>query len=399
MGRLQPFGLPFGEQLGLLWEEVKEGTFIWRDPSPSEKAEAKQRRRILFEQSAVPWVLNDLGNLLGFYDDVQDVVSFTRWNKKLFSPKGMAKCMKRQSLRGTKGAAAAWACFCMAGARAGKRRYSGAAKAFQWRLGVPLALGLRLFPAAAPIMWGLLAGQVLYSLTGVGIRLGAIVGASLETTFRSLEELGFPFGRDHNKANQIRRARMLRRAWKGVGASQYLGPEDRLTAMMGLRLGLDWIQPAPTIVLGPDDFPKAEELFSDPFGTIKTFASAAAAMLPNVAAYFMNDILDPLTRDLSKLTGGTGDQPEGRPGPEARATMKLIERRKCPRQGACPGPQEDAIRYIAWASARGLPFKEESLAALGFESMYGTLMDIRANLGFGDPRLDDSDPFFDPGYG
>lgn len=382
MGRLEPFGLAFGEQVGLLWEEIKDGTIIWRDPSESEKAEARRRRQLLMEQSAVPWILNDVGSLLGFYDDVQDVVSFTRWNKKLFSPKGMAKCMKRQSLRGTKGAAAAWACFCMAGARAGKRRYSGAAKAFQWRLGVPLAIGLRFFPAAAPIMWALLAGQVLYSFTGIGLRLGAIVGASMEITFRSLEELGFPFGRDHNKFNQLRRARVLRRAFKGIGASQVLGPEDRLTALMGLRLGLDWIQPAPSIVLGPEDFPKADELFSDPFGTIKLFASAAASLLPNAAAYLINDILDPITSDLSKITGGTGGEVRGTPGPEARAAMAMIEKRKCPRLGACSGPQEDALRYIAWAQSRGLPTEAESQAMLGFEAIYGTLMDIRANLGF-----------------
>lgn len=375
----------------MLWEEIKDGTVIWRDPSPSEKAEAKQRRKILFEQSAVPWIVNDMGNLLGFYDDVQDVVSFTRWNKKLFSPKGMANCMKRQSLRGTKGAAAAWACLCMAGRRRGKRRYAGAAKAFQWRLGFPLALGLRLFPAAAPIMWALLAGQVLYSITGVGIRLGAIVGASLEATFRTFEELGFPFGRDHNKANQIRRARMLRRAERGIGAMRYLPMEDRLTAMMGLRLGLDWIQPAPVIVLTPNDFPQAENLFRDPFGTIKSFASAAAAMLPNAAAYFMNDILDPITRDLSKLTGGNAEQPRGEPRPEAKAAMAMIEKRKCPRPGVCPGPQRDAVNFIAWMQSRGIPTEESSLGMLGFEAIYGTLLNIRENLGLGD-----GDSFLDP---
>lgn len=374
------------EHLGMLWDEISEGTLIWREPSAMEKAVARERRRIILEDSRVPWIVSDLGGILGFYDDVQDVVSFTRWNKKLLSKKGLSRCLRRQSLKGVTGAGAAWRCFCARKRRKAKRHYSGATKGFNFMLGIPMAIALRLFPQVAPIMWALLAGQVMYSIFGVGLRLGAVVGASLETTFRGLSEIGFPFGRDANKWHQLTRARVIRRAERGIGAMMQLPWEDRLTALMGLRMSMDWLRPIPEVVLGPEDYPDGLELFTDPFGTIQAMAKVAASMLPNAIAYVVNDLIDPMMRDTSLLVGGTGEQFDGQMPWEVKAALGQMHKKKCPKPIACDETTEESLRFIAWAKAAGLPTEGENLDVIGYEAIMGTLMHIHEMLGAGEPE-------------
>jgi hypothetical protein len=67
MGRLLEFRQsPPARLRGNLWRELLDGTIAWGEPSDEELAEAKRRRRQIMEDSAIPWIVNDIGGLLQF---------------------------------------------------------------------------------------------------------------------------------------------------------------------------------------------------------------------------------------------------------------------------------------------------------------------------------------------
>jgi hypothetical protein len=120
--------------VGKLWEEIRDGSVVWRDQTPGEAQ--RERRRELFRTSSVPWIVNDALALLQFYDDAQDLISFTRWNKRLLSPKGFGECMRRQASSGVVGAGAVARCLCPLGSGRGKRVTGGVGGGFNLRGGL-----------------------------------------------------------------------------------------------------------------------------------------------------------------------------------------------------------------------------------------------------------------------
>lgn len=350
MGRLVPTELKWSTELGLLWEEIRDGTLVWHPPSAEEKAAARERRAILFRNSHVPWILTDLGGLLGGYDNIQDVVAFTNWNRKVYTPGAFRDCVEGRAMRGDTGLAAAVACACPFG-RSSKRTVAATASGWGSILqaalyGLPVAAVLRFMPPVSGVMWALLAGQVAMSKWGVGLRLGAIVGASQELTYRALSDIGFPFGVDRNKYNQLQRARIIAQGDKLMGASQYLDLGDRLMTVVGLGHAYRDSFPVPEIVLGPQDYPDTTNLLRDPWGTIRAAANLAGSLIPNAAAYAINDLVEPALPYVSRFVGGVPLPPEPGLSPKVRAAMRAIHKQKCPRADACLTGVADYLRFL-----------------------------------------------------
>lgn len=371
--RFAPVEMREGEWWRLLWEEVRDGTFVWRDPTASERIEAENRRTKLFQDSRVPWIVNDIGGLAGFVDDIQDVVSFSRWNKKLIAPDMQLPFGKGNPARFS-GASELASRTCNAGRYPSKRAVAGAGAG--WRslgLGLPLALLFRFLPFPPPVMWGLLAGQVALGLFGVGLSLGPIVGASLEVTFRGLDALGFPFGADRNKAHQLKRARVLQGLGKLYGASAYMSNDDRLTLAMGTELLARDFEPLPPIVIPPSEYPDAGELLRDPYDTVAGASRLAGSLLPNAISYVVNDLMTPALSALSRWLGGDGQEPQTEQAPPIKAALRNLHISPCPRLGHCQKAYEDSLRYLDLFYATGLPKEAERLQALLYRGLYGGL--------------------------
>jgi len=343
-----------GRVVGDLWREVADGTIVWGDPTPAQVAARRERRARLFEESRVPWIVQDIGGLLGFYDDIQDIVSFTRWNKRIFSPKRIAQCMRRQGKKGRSGAAAVLACFCPVG-RKGKRDAAKVADKAVKQVGPGLTAALgKLFPFLNPLMYPLLALQVSATLFGVGISLGPAVGAALEGFFRGLDAVGLPFGPEHNKYHQLKRARVLQGCPKLVGSWPHTDWEDRLTSLLGMQFAWRDTDILPEVVLQPEDYPRIEELVTDPFDTFKSVAGMGLSLLPNAASYLVDDFFEPIVGDVARLLGGEATQAYYDPAPWTKAALAFIEKGKCPAHTACTSSVEDAITVAEWGRAHSL---------------------------------------------
>ena len=350
MGRLESERLPWSRELGLLWEELRDGTLVFHAPTAEEKAAATARRRELFEKSNVPWILTDLGGLLGAYDDMQDVLAFTRWNGKISLHRDLVACTEYETRRGEVGITAALSCLCAAG-RESKRLVPSQGAGWGTLLnaalfGAPFAALLAFLPGMPVVMWGLLAGQISLSLFGVGLRLGAIVGASQELTYRALPDIGFLWGVDHNKFNQLKRANLIAWGDKVVGSGTYLHAGDKLTGALALSMAYRDIHPAGEVVIQLKDYPKFSNLLKDPYGTVRAAANLAASLIPNAAAYAANDIFAPALDGLSKLQKGVVPPDLTTPAPAVRAAMKAIHKQKCPRNDACLTGVADYLRFL-----------------------------------------------------
>lgn len=359
MGRLLEFRQsPPARLRGNLWRELLDGTIAWGEPSDEELAEAKRRRRQIMEDSAIPWIVNDIGGLLQFFEDAQDIIAFTRWNGRILNPKRIARCMRRQTQQGRSGKAALLRCLCISPKASRKRNMVGAMDRRMSAGGLAAAAALKLFPGSAPIMWLLLAGQVSYMATGYGLRLGPIVGTALELLARGFAELGLPFTPEHNKYQQLKRYRLLKRADKGVGALKYVGWEDRVSAIVALRLALRDIATPDERVIFPGQYPQLRDVLRDPFETFSSIANLSASLLPNTMAYLVNDFFDPIIEDLSRIIGGNGEEPAKSLTGEDKAALRLADRSTCPAGGNCISLVGDEIALEAWSKAGNLRNQE-----------------------------------------
>lgn len=348
MSRLLEFEMSPGKLTGELFKAILEETLVWGDVPEDLKARRKARREAILRDSAVPWILSDLVAILQFYDDVQDIVAFSMWNKKLFSPKGLAECMKRQALQGRRGYAALAACMCPL-PRRHRKRMAKKLSVGQMALMGPLAYFLfRMFPGIAPIMYLLLAGQVSATLFGYGIALGPLLGASMELFFRGAAEVGLPFGPEHNKYWQLKRARALREAERGFGAARYLDWEDRLLAMLGIKFVLRDTEKLPEFVIPPGAYPDLGDVIRGDFGAIPTLVGLFAAMAPNVAAYMYNDFLPPMIEDLGHLASGNYTAWREDMNEDIKAALRILERGECLENGTCTERAMDEIALEQW---------------------------------------------------
>jgi hypothetical protein len=373
VGRLEPESLPLPEAANLLWQEIVDGTFVWHPPTAEQAAARKERRLKLWKDSHVPWIADDLGALTSWYDDIQDIYSFTRWNLTLSAAKGLKSCLGGAALGTPGGSASMLSCFCPFGKGPGKRGASSAGGLSNLLYGVPLAVGLALLPEIPALMWGLLAGQVTAALFGVGLSLGPIVGASLELTFRGLSELGFPFGADHNKYHELTRARHIEHADRGIGASQYLPWDDRLDALLGTSFALRDVQPVPPVVLASKDYPSAAHVLTDPWGTVKACAKLYGSAVPNALAYVANDMINPAFNDLRRVVGVTPDPIPAEQRKSFVAGLYRTHRQQCMRDGFCFDAAKDFIHTTEWLLGRDLPTEAETLAAGMIDAWYGGL--------------------------
>jgi hypothetical protein len=371
VGRLLEFDMGFGELAGELWHAIEEDTIVWGVPDEALKSRRRERRKRIFSDSAVPWILNDIGGLAQFYDDIQDIVSFARWNRKLVGAKGLRACMKANALKGRTGVASLTGCMCPF-SKASRKKMTKSIGPATWALLGPLTvMALRLFPATAPIMWAMLAGQVLATATGYGISFGPVVGAGLELFWRGLAEVGLPFGREHNKWYQLKQARALQKAPQGVAASRHLDWEDRLLAMVGLRLIARDGERLPQLVVDPKDYPKFEDIFEDPIGLFATLAGMFGSLVPNAAAYLANDFLGPIWEGLIEMATGKHDAIQASLGGNMAGALTLLEGGGCPGPEACAQVMEDALALAEFAKEDGME--------LDWKGAWGVLLDFFTN--------------------
>jgi hypothetical protein len=355
----------------LLWEAIRDETIVYRTPTAEEAAERRERRKQLFRDSHVPWIVSDVGALAGFFDDAQDVLALARWTKSLAIPKGLGACMSAQAGQGGGIVQGLVRCVCGGNKRGRKALVASASGGFHWGLGVPLALALRILPRFPPLMYALLAGQVAMSFFGVGVRLGAVVGASLELTFRGLEEIGFPFGVDGNKFNQLRRARLVQNAEKMFGALPYLPGEDGLTAIMAYRYALRDLPPVPEVVIEPSEYPSFDNLIKDPFDTLAGLANFASRLVPAAASFIANELVAPVLGEVSKLLGGSQEPAPPVPDGKIQAALQLLHGRPCPSAGVCRDSFEDLLIFREFVARRARDIREpEELTALLDQGLY-----------------------------
>jgi hypothetical protein len=362
VGRLtEPRILPAGEYVGRLFREILDGTLIFHPPTDAEKAAMRAERQEMLANSRTPWILNDLGGILQFYDDVQDVVAFARWNKAIFGPKAMADCIGRQVNAGYKGGWAIMRCLCPGAREAGKRSVTKAFNIGDLQFGLPLAALLAVLPASPALMYLLLAGQVSYSLFGVGVRLGAIVGASMELTLLGLEKLTGADLRRFNKYEQLKAARVLQYMPKGIAAGRFLRWDDRLAALVAEREAARQAAASGPWVIRPQDMPTASGLITDPFGTARAMFGLAASLVPNAAAFVVHDILNATTSDIGKAHGGSGETLLHVLSDRAQTLMKNVHAGRCPYPGGCEAAMEDANLFLAWYEGHSSAFGRNEL--------------------------------------
>ena len=381
MGRLLEHKFTFEEFKGELWKLIKEDTLVWGEPTEAERERLRERRAKIFADSAVPWIVSDVGALLGFMDDIQDILSFAVWNKKIISKKAddfevftddlddirfgrkvsrFRKCMNQQAVKGRKGTAAMARCLCPTPRR---RRKMAMQRLGPWDMLLmgPLAtMLLRFFPPLAPVMYLLLAGQVSASLFGYGIKLGPIIGASVEIFWRGLGELGLPFDRSHNKWYQLKIARAMQRSVKGFGAAAVMSAEDRITMVSGMMLAYRDVERLPELILTRDQYPTFEQMWDDPFGAFGNAIRLAESLLPNTVSYLFNDLLPPLTENIIETATGKKPDVEYQINPHLHAAMRVSHYRNCPGQDLCPQAIEDALAMEEWARGEGLDVDQET---------------------------------------
>lgn len=381
MGRLSEvvFGNP--DMGPLLWDELVDGTVVWRPPTDAEKAERRVRRAQLFRESKVPWILNDLGGILGFYDDAQDVLSFSRWSGALAAGAAIKAVNKAKGLDNTSAIADAYRFFCPSGRR-GKRQLERMVS--PWNalgIGIPLALAFSFLPRIPAVGWALLAGQVGLMALGVGLSLGPLVAASLEAQFGLLSQIRFPFGVDGNKRNQLRRTRVLKEAYRAVGVWEYVRWDDRLAGFVATAVTLRDIQPVPPVVIEPSDTFEFKELLSDPFNTLRNLWKSATAFLPNLGAYVANELANPMMRDLMRVVRADDEIGTSKLSEQAKAALRLMHKERCPNLAACVDALEDVVEYTNWVLKAGLPGEATDLPALLYEGLYGGIFGEIINPG------------------
>ena len=268
----------------------------------------RERRRRAMQESHIPWVVNDAVNILSFLDDVDDLVKSPKIARDYLIRPG-ADAVKKLWPGRTGPADALDDARAGCKARARLPREHKLAVQNGKALELLAAFGLQALKSVFPaVRVALTVSQILQatdSLFGVGLQLGPLLGALMESVARGLGSLGLPFGPEHNKAAQLRAARLLQRSRRGLGAISQMHPEDQLQALLALDAATrhDVIPP---IVLAPEDFPSLDAILDDP-STIPReaydLARSIAALPYNMAAYAMNDLVNPAFERIAEALG------------------------------------------------------------------------------------------------
>jgi hypothetical protein len=356
-----------------LFAEIVEGTFQWREKTPEEEAVALARRKRIMRESHVPWIVSDLGVLLQAYDDVQDVFAFARWNKRLLLNSELKRCIRRCIKGGyRKPLDCFMRCSCPYGP-GGKRWMRDAMRGWDRPSGLMEGWFDRILGLKGPFMYALLAGQVSHSLFGVGIRLGPIMGAAMELAFRGLDAVGLPFGPEHNKFNQLKRARVLQQADKIFGSLSELPPGERARALIALREAYSGARRQTETIWTPDQtkpisdgvsralkklgrgdvpyFTSKDGFIDDAYGVMKQAYEMGASMPGNTLSYLAGDVMGDIANEFGATARGEDVVPAGDLSHLQKAMSRFQHARQCP-GGHCPGVTEEGLYVQEWAEGR-----------------------------------------------
>lgn len=342
----------------LFWEalDLEHGfTFLkWKQPSEEEAAVQRERRKRIFLSSDVPWIVTDLGGLMQFYDDAQDIISFAKWNRRMVLPTKREALVDEQ-FNARRKAAEDYKDACKKGQVRGRKRQAVPAMSKKAPdLGFLLPLALRMFPGTAPLMWGALAGQLLHMATGYGVSFGGVVGSVMETVFRGFGELGLPFDQTHNKWHQLTEARALKWAEKGIGSMIHLPWSDQFMAIKAIELAIQDFLTFERVDIPQDQYPDIREVLSDPWGTFKSLYHLQDSMLGNAGAYATETLLPGILQGMGKLLGGSDEPNIFGHSPEQQAVLSRLHGGRCLADTVCGPAWMDAIAVEAWAMAKNL---------------------------------------------
>lgn len=358
------------------WQRIREDIihFTPLDDLPEAQRDAiRKRRRKAFMHSDVPWIITDFTSLMTAFDDVDDLLK----TKTLIHDYALTPAA-RAARRLTKGKnpfrdekLAGWDESC--GVPAAPRERKLTIPGFGG-LNLLAFLGLGALGALFP-GWRLAALlfqalQTTDSMFGVGVQLGPVIGAAMETFFRIAKEVGGPITEFTNKYEQLKAARVLQNIHKSLAAAPRGHPDDALTTLTGLWYA-SGDDVAPYFVVASDDYPSLADVYESPWAIGKEGFDAVrlAASLPyNLGAALANRLLADSMGSFSTLLGGPGDlgMPDEVPDNETTALMKLAELGICP-AGQCEG--ELAMDALLLANAgdtkvpgQSIPLTPEEMA-------------------------------------
>jgi len=293
------------------WSRLKQDVFIWTpmdDRPQHEQDMIRTRRRDAFENSSIPWVVSDAVGLLTFLDDIDDLGKSAKFIKGFaFDP------LRAISGGGRKGFRDWWrrdkdAFKKLCGGddfpRRRKKVFAKVARLDFLSFAALQALKT-IFPSWRFIALGLQFLQSTEMLFGVGVSLGPVMGAAIESAVRGLANLGAPFSPATNKYNQILAARVAQRLDKGLPAMAAMHPDDALSAAIG-ALAASNVPIIPPIVIEPSEYPDFGDLLTGDAEQLGNLGSALAALPWNLGAFFINDFLAPMLRNWANLLGAAG---------------------------------------------------------------------------------------------
>lgn len=318
-----------------LWQEIKAGFLVYREPTYEESIARRENRAVLLRDSHVPWIVSDLGSVLQFFDDAQDILALATWNKALIIDPVLLAVAGNRNVRRVEALADAYSEVCPSGRPSKRNLLSMFSQDFKRipKGGADLAGWLGTLREGS--MWALLAGQVSKTLTGVGIVLGGIVGAAMEAYFRSPAGILFNAQRGLNKNHQLTRARALMNVERGWGAMPFLTQDDRTTGFVGTWFATQGLVTPPEYVIDPRDYPQLDHVLSDPYGTWKNLGRVVGTLPSNAWRYLMHDVLGQIDNKVGDYvrSGAGAFRPDY--DPILKAALDAMHDSTCPKLGAC----------------------------------------------------------------
>jgi hypothetical protein len=328
------------------WKHFQEDTihFTPFDSLPKEDRDTIRARRLrAFQESRIPWLVSDYSEYAQALDDIDDMAKTATFIKEYaVTPlvqlpsaiRTLASDTFEDAVRDMREA-----CTVVHGPRQRKlaflnKRHPGTGSS----LLLP-ALAL-LFPAWKFVALGLQALQTLDNFFGVGIQLGPIIAAAEEAFFRGLSKIGLPFGPENNKYHQLLAAGVTRRSARIAAIHRALHPEDVLTMLSAQHAASNHLY-MPYLVIDPDHYPKATELFHDPATQLRNYKNLALSLPYNLAAVVTNNAIAPMFLNWSSAVNAQppAAQPQYVPNSLERRIMATLN------SGFCPGTHCNASVY------------------------------------------------------
>jgi hypothetical protein len=291
------------------WKRIKEDVIHVTpfDRLPQEQRDAiKARRFLAFQESHIPWIVTDSTGLLQALDDVDDMIKSARFvtDYAVKPLVGLTEAAITLARDGPRAALNDFRGACKLPAHGRDRKLAFLRSINGAGAGTLATLALAaLFPLWRFVALGLQFLQTTDNFFGVGIQLGPVLGIAQEQVFRTLHDVGLPFGPENNKYNQILAARVTHRTAFLNAAHQALHPEDRLSALAAAHQASTG-EYMKYIVLTQDDYPKAMDLFMHPSTQLENYRGLVKSLPYNMAAAVVNNFIAPMFDNWSKAVNG-----------------------------------------------------------------------------------------------